>query len=83
LYQFNNAGTYYYWSGLVDSQEITFRGVIQVQAINKFITEPSVKVNKIEGIIFIKDFLRKNITFKLKHFEFKLKNVDFHSSTME
>ena len=49
LYQFNNAGTYYYWSGLVDSQEISFRGVIQVQAVNKFVNEPSIKVKNFQG----------------------------------
>ncbi len=30
-YQFNAQGTYYYWSGFVDSNKvISFRGVIQV-----------------------------------------------------
>jgi hypothetical protein len=30
-YQFNTLGTYYYWSGFVDSnQMISFRGVIKV-----------------------------------------------------
>ena len=30
-YQFNTQGTYYYWSGFVDSnQMISFRGVIKV-----------------------------------------------------
>ena len=37
IYQFNNPGTYYYWSGFVNNQQISFRGVINVvYAVDEF-----------------------------------------------
>ena len=45
-YQFNQAGTYYYWSGLVEtSGQISFRGIIQVSDSSDKELELSVTLN--------------------------------------
>ena len=31
MYQFNQNGTFYYWSGYVNSQQVSFRGVVKVE----------------------------------------------------
>ena len=48
-YQFNTPGIYYYWSGLVDSNTISFRGIVEVIDGNDKELEINVKLNGING----------------------------------
>ena len=49
-FQFNQAGTFYYWSGFVeDSAQITFRGVIVVQDSFDKELKVGVSLNGVEG----------------------------------
>ena len=32
MYQFNKIGIFYYWSGYVNPQQISFRGVVKVES---------------------------------------------------
>ncbi len=49
-FQFNQAGTFYYWSGFVESSaQITFRGVINVKDSFDKELKVGVKLNGIEG----------------------------------
>ena len=50
-YQFNQAGTYYYWSGYVESSgQIVFRGVVVVLDSFDKELEVFVSLNGIQGI---------------------------------
>ncbi len=52
-YQFNQAGTYYYWSGSVESTgQIEFRGVVVVSSFLDVQQELNVKVNGLTGLNF-------------------------------
>ena len=49
MYQFNVPGTYYYWSGFVNYQLFSFRGVIQVNKAKDVMLDFSVTVNGFKG----------------------------------
>ena len=53
-YQFNAVGTFYYWSGLVDSNTISFRGIVEVVDGNSKELDINVKLNGINGKIMLK-----------------------------
>ncbi len=55
-YQFNTAGTYYVWSGYVNNQLFSFRGIIQVNnAVDKYLNL-NVALNGFQGKYFLNIF---------------------------
>ena len=48
-YQFNTPGTYYYWSGYVNTQLFSFRGVILVNSTVDKLLGLTVNVNGYPG----------------------------------
>ena len=49
MYQFNNPGTFYYWSGFINTQQFSFRGVIKVVNTVEKAFDVNVTVNGFRG----------------------------------
>ena len=65
-YQFNSLGTFYYWSGFVDSNgQIALRGVINVQESQDVDLAISVSVGGVQGLCF---FIKSSKTLFFRKF---------------
>lgn len=61
-YQFNNVGTFYYWSGFVDANGlISFRGVVNVVATTDRELTISVSVNGFSGNYSLSNKIKRMI----------------------
>ena len=49
MFQFNAPGTFYYWSGFINSQQFSFRGVINVVNPVEKALDLNVTVNGFQG----------------------------------